>query len=173
MFINKEKHEKVVAQLKAMQDRRAALYTSLGMDEYDPSQDITEFDPENNEDPVLTAVQSTVQAKDDAEASVQTEKDAKTQAENDLNDAKAAQKTAEDNLSEVTTELNDLGEDVQNAEGHTAKVEAVRTMLAAKPGSTTSNADTKKDEFENTSGVDQETIDNLPHNKEADQVLEQ
>lgn len=97
---------------------------------------------------------------------------AKTKAENDLQTETVAKETAERSLNKVTTALNDLGEDVTNAESPTDKVEAVRTMLAEKPSKSNSAGTTKKDDIdEPVDGVDQEAIDSLPHNKEADEAL--
>lgn len=162
MFVKKEKYEKVQAQLKAMQDRRAALYSALDLGDYVPEEDITEFDPENNEDPVLVSLQDFVTAIDNAEKEIQTAQEEKTTAE----------ETAENSIKEVTTDLNDLGADVKSAKTLSEKMATVRTKLAEKPGSGQTAANIKEDTIEmKENGVDQETIDNLAHNVEADEAL--
>lgn len=160
MFVDKKKHDKVLQELKAIQDQRTAFLEALGL----------ETDTKN--DAVLTALQNIMEAKVDADADLQTANNAKEKAENDLKTANTAKETAEGSLNEVTTALDELGEDVKKAEGHTAKVEAVRTILAEKPGKSNSAGTSKKDKIDTpVDGVDQEAIDNLPHNKEVDRSM--
>jgi hypothetical protein len=63
--------------------------------------------------------------------------------------AEAGQKTAEDSLTAVVKALDDLDSTVKEAKDPAAKVEAVRTKLAAKPGANPSGV--KKD---NDAGAD-------------------
>jgi hypothetical protein len=146
MFISKEKHDLVANQLQAMQEQRTAFLNALGLD------------PEKTEnDAVITAIQNTLQAKDTAEDDLKTEKAEKTTAVNALN--------------AVISDLDDLGETVKAAKTPTEKVEAVRTLLAEKPGASNTAGNSKKDEIDTPAdGVDQAALDALPHNREADSM---
>ena len=94
---------------------------------------------------------------------------AKTKAESDLTVEKTAKETSENTVTEITNALNELGEIVKNAEKPAEKIEAVRTLLAEKPGTDTSKAQVKEDKIDDDkSGADWETINNLPHNTEVD-----
>lgn len=127
------------------------------------------LDPESSFEDVLTAVTNLKEAKTTAETNLATEKAARETAEADLKTAKAAKETADESLKVVTKALDELGEPVQKVESPTEKVEAVRTMLAENAGSTTTKPNVKKDEInDEDDGVDQELIDNLPHNREYD-----
>lgn len=154
MFITKEKHQSVVDQLTAMQTQREAFMKALGLD------------VKAEDTAVLTAIQNTMEAKVDAENDLKTTNTAKEKAEKDLKAANTAKDTAETTIKEVTTALDDLGEPVAKAKSPTDKVEAVRVLLAEKPGKSNSAGDSKKDEINDD--VDQKAIDSLPHNKEVD-----
>jgi seryl-tRNA synthetase len=86
-------------------------------------------------------------------------------------EAKAKQKTAEDAIAKVATSLDDLGSSVKEATTPEAKVEAVRAILAAKPGATATEVKTEKDKIESGDGVDWDAINKLPHNIEADKNI--
>ena len=57
------------------------------------------------------------------------------------------------------------------AEGYEAKEEAIRTLLAARPGSNPPGTLENKDNGGHSGEVDWESIDSLPHNREVDQNL--
>lgn len=126
------------------------------------------LDPEASFDDVLASVTSLQEAKTTAETALADEKTAKETAVTDLATASTEKEAAVNSLKVVTTALDELGEPVQKVESPTEKVEAVRTLLAAKPGSDSSNAQVDKDKINSENEVDQDLIDNLPHNKEVD-----
>lgn len=67
------------------------------------------------------------------EAELKKLQDEKTAAETKVADAVAAKETAENALSDAVTAMDDLDASVQKAEKPSEKVEAIRTLLAAKP----------------------------------------
>lgn len=86
----------------------------------------------------------------------------------DLTTARTDLQNAQDNLNSVNTLLDNIHEDVAGADTPEAKINVIKTKLAAKPGTTTTSVtseDPKGDE------VDWEAINNLKHNKEADAAL--
>jgi len=93
--------------------------------------------------------------------------EAVAEAEQKIKDAESKLKTAQDALAKVNGSLDELGATVKEAKDTTAKIEAVRILLAAKPGTSTTSV-TAKDSDPKLNEIDQETIDNLPHNREFD-----
>lgn len=77
--------------------------------------------------------------------------------------AENARTTAETSLSNATTALDALHPDVAAAADLTAKVEAIKTLLAKKPGSKPAGNKSEKDPETKDDGVDWETLNNLPH----------
>ena len=89
-----------------------------------------------------------------------------------LTDSETALQSSKDSHTALVTSLDDLGATVKAAADPTAKVEAVRVLLAAKPGSAVTEVKTAEDKIDlKEGGVDWKTIDQLPHNREADQNL--
>jgi ATP-dependent Clp protease, protease subunit len=86
----------------------------------------------------------------------------------DLTTAQTDLQAAQDNLNSVNTLLDGLHEDVAGADTHEAKINVIKTKLAAKPGTPPSGVtseDPKDDD------VDWDVINGLKHNKEADAAL--
>ena len=91
-----------------------------------------------------------------------------TDAQTTQQTAEAARQTAEDALTAANTELDTIDESVSKAADIKAKVQAVKAKLAEKPGSAAEGTQADGDVIETGDGIDQTTIDNLPHNREAD-----
>lgn len=77
--------------------------------------------------------------------------------------------TARTDLTNAISSFDAIDPTIKEAETTEAKVQAIRTLLAAKPGAAPAGNLDKKDPV--NSGVDWEAIDNLPHNREADKNL--
>jgi ATP-dependent protease ClpP protease subunit len=77
--------------------------------------------------------------------------------------------TARTDLTNAISAFDAIDPTIKEAETTEAKVQAIRTLLAAKPGAAPAGNLDKKDPV--NSGVDWEAIDNLPHNREADKNL--
>lgn len=93
--------------------------------------------------------------------------DSKTHA-NSLKTAQDAEQTAKDTLTNGLSELDAIGPEVAKAEGMTEKVTAVKAIITRKPGTPAAEINNKDDNDTPQDGVDWETINSLPHNKEAD-----
>ena len=98
-------------------------------------------------------------------------KKADTDAKKHKQDLEAAQKSANeaaDTLTNGLSELDTIGPEVAKAEGMTDKVTAVKAILIRKPGTPAAEINNDKDDDTPQDGVDWETINSLPHNKEVD-----
>lgn len=100
-------------------------------------------------------------------ALAQADADSKTHATS-LKTAQDAEQTAKDTLTNGLSELDAIGPEVAKAEGMTDKVTAVKAILTRKPGTPAAKINNDKDDDTPQDGVDWETINSLPHNKEAD-----
>ena len=83
--------------------------------------------------------------------------------------AQTERDTARTDLTNAISSFDAIDPTIKAAETPEAKVQAIRTLLAAKPGAAPAGNLDKKDPV--NSGVDWEAIDNLPHNREADKNL--
>ncbi|MGV8828238.1 MAG: Clp protease ClpP [Breznakibacter sp.] len=79
---------------------------------------------------------------------------------------KANATTAQNERNQVLNALDEIDPTVKAAQGHEAKVNAIKVKLAAKPGA----APTQNDggDGKTTDGVNWDVINSLPHNKEVD-----
>lgn len=83
--------------------------------------------------------------------------------------AETERDTAQTNLTDAVSAFDAIDQTIAVAETPEAKVAAIRTLLAAQPGSKIQRNLDKKDPAGNTTnGVDWDTIDSLPHNKTVD-----
>ncbi len=74
-----------------------------------------------------------------------------------------------DGFEQFTSSLDEIHETVAEAETQQEKVDAIRAILAAKPGvPPTRNLSKSDDKKISANGEDWETIDNLPHNQETE-----
>ena len=89
-------------------------------------------------------------------------------AKTDKTSAETAKTTAENSLTTVLNELSELDPKVKAAADATAKVTAVKAVLAARPAVTPQNPQNNHDSENVEDTVNWEDIDNLPHNKELD-----
>ncbi len=78
----------------------------------------------------------------------------------------AARETAEANLTSATASLDEIHPEIAEAETVTAKVEAVRTILARKPGVKPAGVKSENDTNPSADGVDWEKMNSLPHMQE-------
>jgi len=85
--------------------------------------------------------------------------------------AKADMTAAQTERDSVLTALNEIDPTVAAAEGHAAKVTAVKAKLAAKPGKQPTGNGGGDGGSPSADGVDWDAINNLPHNQAADQVV--
>jgi ATP-dependent Clp protease, protease subunit len=109
-----------------------------------------------------------IQAKEAAEAAQSEAEEAKTNAEKAKEEADKAKVTAETERTTLIDGLDNLGTEVKEAKDADAKIAAIAKKLADKPGASNTN----NDGGDNTDvKEDWETINNLPHNKEADMML--
>jgi hypothetical protein len=87
-----------------------------------------------------------------------------------ITESETALQSSKDGITAVVNSLDDLGASVKEAADPIAKIEAVKVLLAAKPGSSATHiAPTEDNVFLQNGGPDWKTINELPHNKEADQ----
>lgn len=91
-------------------------------------------------------------------------KNAVTEKENVTGEKDAAEK----NLNEVVTGLNEIHPDVEKAENNKDKVQAVKTIIAEKPGDKPVGNQSTGDDKDSPDSVNWDAMDKLPHNKEAD-----
>lgn len=120
----------------------------------------------------LESVDNAVSFNEAQLGSVETELSKRAQA---VIDAKEAQTTAEteretaqNDLATATAAFDDIDASVADAETPEAKVEAIRTLLAAKPGTPAAGNLGQEDAPKNEEEA-WEVINNLPHNKTVDQ----
>ena len=71
------------------------------------------------------------------------------------------------NYNAALSLMDELEESVKAAETPEEKVQAIRSLLAAKPGANPSNPKSE-DDLKHSGEVDWDTIDGLPHNKNID-----
>ncbi len=94
---------------------------------------------------------------------------AKTETETERDQSNTLLVAAENNLTNAVAAFDAIDPSVASAEGPTAKAEAIRTLLAARPGVAVAGI---LDNLDSTSqepvDADWETINNLPHNKDVD-----
>jgi protease-4 len=96
--------------------------------------------------------------------------DARTEAETQRDAANASLVTAKTSLANATTAFDAIDPIIAAAESPEAKAEAVRTLLAAKPGvKIEGNLETTDPAAKKSTETDWEAINNLPHNKEVDE----
>jgi ATP-dependent protease ClpP protease subunit len=97
--------------------------------------------------------------------------DARTKAEGERDTAIQEKTTAEENLQNAVSAFDAIDTTIAEAKTPEEKAEAVRTLLAKKPGAKpTANLDKADPKNDDNKEVDWETINNLPHNKEADNL---
>ncbi len=87
----------------------------------------------------------------------------------DIDKVKNDLTAARNNLNTVLNALDEIDPKVKTVESAEEKINQVKSIIAAKPGTqaTTNNAGDNND----TDGVDWDAINNLPHNREADEVI--
>jgi seryl-tRNA synthetase len=142
MFISKEKFDALQTAHDNLVAERKQITEALALK------------PEATTEDILTSISKA------GEEAVNAANQKATEAESKFNNTKDA-------ITKVNTSLDELGASVKEAVTTEAKIEAVRTLLAAKPGASQTTT-TAKDTNPKDGGVDQETIDNLPHNREYD-----
>jgi ATP-dependent Clp protease, protease subunit len=87
-------------------------------------------------------------------------------------DAVTQKEAAISGLGIAMAAFDAIDETITNANSTEEKVNAIRALLAAKPGVAASGTLENQDsDLTDSIGVDQATIDNLPHNKEVDRNL--
>ena len=84
------------------------------------------------------------------------------------NDADTKLSAVKKEQSDLILVMDDLGATVKEAATPTEKVEAIRVLLAAKPGTSPTPTATTKDPILHEDGVKWDVINELPHNKEVD-----
>lgn len=96
--------------------------------------------------------------------------DARTEAETQRDAANAELATTKTTLANVMAVFDAIDPTIAAAENANAKAEAVRTLLAAKPGVKIEGIlDTTDPVVKTSTETDWEAINNLPHNKEVDE----
>lgn len=107
----------------------------------------------------LQTIETALAANDQAIA------DAREAAETERDEAVQARDTAEENLQNAIEAFDAIDETVANAETHAEKAQAIRTLLAAKPGAAPENnakkEDTKEEPFDGFSAEEKKLIRNL------------
>lgn len=134
------------------------LNAALGVDSLEAVDESVSLNEEQ-----LQALEDQLAANDQAIA------DARAAAEKERDEAVSAKEKAEEDLSNAVSAFDAIDEEVANAETPEEKAEAIRNLLAAKPGA---KAEGNKEKNDPDAGAkkdaDWETIDNLEHNKEID-----
>ena len=126
----------------------------------------------------LELVESALLQKDQAVAEARTE--AETQrdaanaslvtAETQRDAASASLAAAKTSLANAVAAFNEIDPTIAAAESPEAKAQAVRTLLAAKPGvKIEGNLETSDPSAKKSTETDWEAINNLPHNIEVDE----
>lgn len=87
----------------------------------------------------------------------------------EISDAQTAQTAAETNLATANAELDSIDATVKEAKTTAEKVVAIKAKMATKPGVQPEGG--KGEDAKPKDEVDWDTINNLPHNREADQNL--
>lgn len=88
--------------------------------------------------------------------------------------AVSAQNTAETSLTTLLNSLDSIDPTIKNAVDPTAKIAAINAKLASRPGvppAAPQNTEDSKYPKSQKDAADWDTIDNLPHNREADQSI--
>lgn len=109
----------------------------------------------------LTALNTAIKTKNEEVTNMTTARDA----------AVTAQNTAETALTAFTAKIDGIDAAVQAAADADAKVAAITAKLASRPAAAPAAPQGGNGGQTITDTVDQETIDNLPHNKAADREL--
>ncbi len=86
-------------------------------------------------------------------------------------DAENNVKTANQERDSIINALDDIDKTVKNAEGHQAKINAIKEKIAAKAGTPPTGNSGGDGGKNNADGVDWDVIDALPHNQAADEDL--
>jgi ATP-dependent protease ClpP protease subunit len=86
-------------------------------------------------------------------------------------DAENKMKTAQQERNTIIAALDDIDKTVADAEGHTAKVNAIKLKLASKAGTSPTGNNGGDGGKNNADGVDWDAINALPHNQAADDDL--
>jgi len=93
---------------------------------------------------------------------------ARIQSDTARTQAETARSTAETALANAISELNAIGVTVSAAENIAAKVTAIKTLLAQKPGAKPSGVQGRRDPEIKDEGVDWDTLNALPHMQNID-----
>ncbi|MFN0276762.1 MAG: hypothetical protein ACKVPJ_13530 [Chitinophagales bacterium] len=104
------------------------------------------------------------------EEKIKTLEDAKSASDNAKTTAETAKTTAENNLQFANTTLANLNKEL-GLEGNATEAQMVEKIksLNALPGSKGTKIQVKKEEFSSEQVAANEAIDNMPHNKAADE----
>ena len=151
----------------------AKLNAVLGLDALESVDEAVSMNEEQLEQ-IENALLQTDQAISDARTEAETQRDAASAslaaAETQRDAANAELATAQTTLANATTAFDAIDPTIAAAESPEAKAEAVRTLLAAKPGVKIEGILDITDPAAKTSTeTDWEAINNLPHNKEVDE----
>ena len=137
----------------------AKLNAVLGLDALESVDEAVSMNQEQ-----LDLVESALLQNDQAVA------DARTEAETQRDAANASLSTANNSLANATNAFDVIDPTIAAAESPEAKAEAVRTLLAAKPGvKIEGNLEITDPAAKKSTETDWEAINNLPHNKEVDE----
>ena len=151
----------------------AKLNAVLGLDALESVDEAVSMNEEQLE-LVESALLQNDQAVADARSEAETQRDAANAslvtAENQRDAANAELATAQTTLANATTAFDAIDPTIASAESPEAKAQAVRTLLAAKPGVKIEGIlDTNDPAGKTSTETDWEAINNLPHNKEVDE----
>jgi hypothetical protein len=137
----------------------AKLNAVLGLDALESADEAVSVNEEQ-----LELVESALLQNDQAVA------DARTEAETQRDAANASLVTATTSLANAVAAFDAIDLTIAAAESPEAKAEAVRTLLAAKPGvKIEGNLETTDPAAKKSTETDWEAINNLPHNIEVDE----
>ncbi len=136
----------------------AKLNAVLGLDALESVDEAVSMNEEQ-----LELVESALLQNDQAVAN------ARTEAETQRDAANASLVTANTSLANAVAAFDEIDPTIAAAESPEAKAEAVRTLLAAKPGvKIEGNLEITDPSAKKSTETDWEAINNLPHNKEVD-----
>ena len=137
----------------------AKLNTVLGLDALESVDEAVSMNEEQ-----LELVESALLQNDQAVAN------ARTEAETQRDAANASLVTSNNSLANAVAAFDAIDPTIAAAESPEAKAEAVRSLLAAKPGvKIEGNLETTDPAAKKGTETDWEAINNLPHNKEVDE----
>lgn len=137
----------------------AKLNAVLGLDALESADEAVSMNEEQ-----LELVESALLQNDQAVA------DARTEAETQRDAANASLVTAQTSLANATAAFDAIDPTIASAESPEAKAQAVRTLLAAKPGvKIEGNLEIMDPTAKKSNETDWEAINNLPHNIEVDE----